>query len=64
MFIYFVTTMIAVLYEIGVFKSNPIQLKPLNQSNPNRKPIKTAKVWIGLDLIFHKLLGSDFGFIF
>ena len=29
------------------------------QSNPNQKLIKTVKVWIGLDLVFYKPLGSD-----
>ena len=48
----------------GVFKSNLIQLKLLNQSNPNRKLIKIAKVWIGLNLIFYKPLGSGSNFEF
>ena len=45
--------------HLGVFKFNPTQLKPHNQSNPNRKPIKIAKIWIALDLSFYKSHGLD-----
>ena len=42
-----------------MLKSSLIQLKSQNQFNPNQKLIKITKVWIGLDLVFHKLNELD-----
>ena len=42
-----------------MLKSSLTQLKPQNQFNPNQKLIKITKVWIGLDLVFHKPNGLD-----
>ena len=41
-----------IFVQVTVFKSNPAQLQPLNQSNSNRKLIKTVKVWIILNFFF------------
>ena len=53
-------------YLVRVFKSNPIQSKPLNQSNSNWKPIKTAKSldWFGSYFSQTAWIGSDFGLNF
>ena len=49
----------AIVVRSVQIQSNSIQSKLLNQSNSNRKLIKTVKVWIGLNFVFHKLLGLD-----
>ena len=45
--------------SLAIFKFNPTELKPLNQFNSSRQPIKTTKVWIEFDFIFYKLYGLD-----
>ena len=52
-------------FRLRVFKSNSIRLKLLNQSNPNRKQVKSQNFGLDCILFLHTAwIGSDFEFNF